>query len=117
MAITEYAQSALSVSTTELSLVSGTSTLQAVTADCVLALFIDTTNMAKGDVFVVKIKEKVISGGTQRVIHTIILAHAQSEALWLTGVGPLIHGCDVTIIRSAGSDRAFDTSVRLTPIP
>lgn len=113
MAITTHTElTALTVSTTELSLISGTSTLQNNTTAGVYQLFVDgVANMAKGDEFVVRGYEKVRSGGTKRQYLKVVLSDAQSEPLVLPPM-TLINGWDFTIQRTGGSDRAFDTSIR-----
>lgn len=112
MPISQYAnQSALSVSNTELSLISGTSSLQNDTTDGVYQLWIDPLAMLKGDEFLIRIYEKVISGSTKRVVFSATLSDAQSEN-FVTPMLILMHGWDMTIIRVAGSDRTFDASIR-----
>lgn len=113
MAISEaYTQSALSVSTTELSLVSGTSSLQTITTAGVYQLWLDpVTNMAKGDEFIVKVYEKVISGGTKRVVWSATISDAQAT-LFVMPTLVLKNGWDMTIQKIAGTDRAFDASIR-----
>ncbi|HTJ17852.1 MAG TPA: hypothetical protein VL494_13825 [Steroidobacteraceae bacterium] len=111
MAITQTPQTALSVSTTELSLLSGTSSLQADTTACVMQAFIDISNMAKGDEFVVKVYETARASGTKRLLFKAVLSDAQSE-LFCTPPITVVNGWDVTMTKTAGTDRAFDTSVR-----
>jgi hypothetical protein len=113
MAITAaYEQTALSVSSTELSLTGGTSSIQAQTAAGVYQLVVDgVTNMAKGDVFEIRVLEKTLASGTQRAIFTARLNDAQSELFVIPSI-ILLNGWDFTIKKIAGTDRAFDTSVR-----
>lgn len=106
-----YAVSALSVSTIELSLVSGTSSLQTVTTDGVYQLWVDAANMAKADEFRVKAYEKVLSTGTKRVFCQWTLLGAQAE-IFCTPSFILIAGWDFTLTKIAGTDRAFDASIR-----
>lgn len=111
MAISEAYTGTLTVSTTELSLVSGTSVLQSVTTDGVYQIFIDTSAIAAGDSFELRIKEKVTSAGTQRTIFYTLLDGVQSSPF----VSPslvLIHGWDVTLDKITGTDRAFPYSIR-----
>jgi hypothetical protein len=111
MAVTTHATfTALSVSTTELSLISGTSTLQNDTTAGVYELWIDTSNMVKGDEFVVRGYRTVRSGGTKRKFFQVVLSDAQSEAFTFPAV-ILINGFDFTIQRTAGADRTFDTNI------
>jgi hypothetical protein len=62
-----YSLNAVTVGTSELSIVSGTTSLSADTTDGVYQLYIDASNVAKSDVFKVKVYEKCLSGGTKRV--------------------------------------------------
>lgn len=111
MAITQTPQTALSVDNTELSLISGTSSLQADTTACVMQVVIDASNMAKGDEFAVRVYETTRASGTKRLIFKAVLSDVQSE-LFCTPPLTVLNGWDVTMIRVAGSARAFDTSIR-----
>lgn len=112
MAIAEYKSlSAVTVGTSELSIVSGTTTLATDTTDGVYQLFVDASNMAKGDDFTIRIYEKVKGAGTKRVLFTATLSNAQAE-LFVTPTLILMHGWDMTLQKSAGTDRAFDASIR-----
>ncbi len=111
MAVTAaYPQTALSVSSTELSLISGTSTLQNNNTAGTYQLSIDCSNMAKGDRFRVKVYKAVRSGGTKRVIFQADIYNAQSE-IWAMVPVMLLFSWDMTIQKIAGTDRAFDTSI------
>ena len=104
--------SGVTVGASELSIVSGNTSLQSNTDDGVYQLWVDGSNMAKGDEFIIKIKEKVrASGGTQRTVFSAILSDSQSEA-FVTPTLILMNGWDMTIQRTAGSDRSFDASIR-----
>lgn len=113
MAISEpYELDGVTVGNSELSLVSGTTTLQNVTDDGVYQFWVDASNMAKGDEFVFRVYEKVeATGGTKRVVFTAYLRNAQSE-LFVTPTLILMHSWDATLQKTAGTDRAFDASVR-----
>lgn len=114
MAISEpYELDNVTVGATELSIVSGTTTLSTVTDDGVYQLWVDpVTNMAKGDIFKVRGYEKVEgTGGTKRVFFQATLLGVQSEN-FVTPTFILINGWDFTIQKIAGTDRAFDASIR-----
>lgn len=113
MAITEaYELDGVTVGTSELSIVSGTTSLQTVTDDGVYQLWIDAGNMAKGDEFRVKLYEKVeATGGTKKVFAQWTLLGVQTE-VFVTPSFVLMHGWDMTITKIAGTDRAFDASIR-----
>jgi hypothetical protein len=113
MAITEpYELDGVTVGATELSIVSGTTSLQTITDDGVYQLWVDAGNMAKGDTFVIRIYEKVeATGGVKKVVFTATLQGVQAH-IFVTPTLILIHGWDMTIQKSAGTDRAFDASIR-----
>ena len=114
MAIAQYASiSAVSISTSEISIISGTTTLSNDTTDGVYQLFVDgiAAGMAKGDEFIIKIYEKCLSGSTKRVVFQATLSDVQSE-LFVTPTLILMHGWDMTITKVAGTNRSFDASIR-----
>jgi len=115
MALSEpYELDGVTISTTEISIVSGTSSLQTITDDGVYQLWVDPVGagMAKGDEFKIRIYEKVeATGGVKRVVFVATLSDAQSE-LFVTPMLVLLHGWDMTLQKIAGIDRAFDASIR-----
>jgi len=108
-----YELDGVTIGASELSIVSGTTSLQTITDDGVYQLWIDpVTSMAKGDEFKIRIYEKVEgTGGTKRVVFSATLSDAQSE-IFVTPMLVLINGWDMTIQKIAGTDRAFDASIR-----
>lgn len=113
MAISEpYELDGVTVGVTELSIVSGTTALQTITDDGVYQLWIDAGAMAKGDEFAVKLYEKVEgTGGIKKVFAQWSLQGVQTE-VFVTPTFILINGWDMTITKLAGTDRAFDASIR-----
>ena len=113
MAISEpYELDGVTVGATELSIVSGTTTLQTITDDGVYQLWVDAGTMAKGDEFAIRIYEKVEgTGGTKKVVFAATLSDVQGE-VFVTPTLILINGWDMTLQRVAGTDRAFDASIR-----
>lgn len=113
MAISEpYELDGVTVGATELSIVSGTTSLQTVTDDGIYQLWVDAFTMAKGDEYIVRVYEKVeATGGTKRVVFAATLSDVQAE-LFVTPTLILIHSWDMTIQKVAGTDRAFDASIR-----
>lgn len=108
---TAFELSAVTVGATELSIVSGTTTLQNNTTAGVYQLVIDAANMAKGDEFIVKLYEKCKAAGTKRVFSAWSLLGVQSQ-LFITPSFMLLNGWDMTITKRVGTDRAFDASIR-----
>lgn len=113
MPITEpYELDGVTVGATELSIVSGTTTLQTITDDGVYQLWVDPGNVAKGDEFMIRGYEKVeATGGTKKVFYQQPILGAQSQNI-VTPTFILMHGWDFTIQKIAGTDRAFDASIR-----
>lgn len=102
MAIAEYASGSVTLPSGETSLISGTTTLSSVTDDGVFQVFIDLSDMGPGDLLTVKIKEKVISSGAQKVIYQSAFSGTQQYPF----VAPsliLMHGWDVTVEGTTGT--------------
>ena len=113
MAITEpYELDGVTIGSTEISVLSGSTALQTSTVAGVYQLFVDAGNMAKGDEFKIKIYEKVEgTGGTKKVFFEASLLGVQAQN-FVTPTFVLYNGWDMTIVKSAGTDRAFDASIR-----
>lgn len=107
-----YELDGVTVGSSELSIVSGSTSLQTITTDGVYQLWVDAYAMAKADEFRIKAYEKVeATGGTKKVFAQWTLLGAQTE-IFVTPAFVLMHGWDFTITKIAGSDRAFDASIR-----
>lgn len=113
MAITEaYELDGVTVGASELSIVSGTTSLQTITTAGVYQLWIDAYAMAKGDEFRVRMYEKVeATGGTKKMFAEWTLLGVQADN-FVTPTFVLMNGWDMTIQKIAGTDRAFDASIR-----
>lgn len=112
MAISElYVQNGVTVGTTEYSLTNNSTTIATQTSDAVLQVFLDPANMAGTDEYELKVYEKVYGAGTARVIFNAILANPQNYPLVTPSI-IVMHGWDVTLKKNAGTDRAFDWSIR-----
>jgi hypothetical protein len=113
MAISEpYELDGVTVGASELSIVSGTTSLQTITDDGVYQLWVDAGTMAKADEFKIRAYEKVEgTGGTKKVFAEWSLLGVQAQ-IFCTPTFILINGWDFTIQKIAGTDRAFDASIR-----
>lgn len=111
MAITSAYAGTATVGTTEYSLVNNSTTLASSTNVGVYQVFIDTINMASGDQYEIRIKEKVISGGTQYTIYTSVIDGSQSSP-FVSPTLVLMNGWDVTMDKVTGTDRSFSWSIR-----
>lgn len=106
-----FSGTAVTVSSTEFSLTNSSTVIATQTTKGHYSVFIDTANIAAGDEYEVALQEKVRSGGTQR--RTIIgrFVGAQPD-IYISPSMPLFWGWDFTLKKIAGTDRAFDWSVR-----
>lgn len=113
MAVTQFTEiDGVTVGTSELSIISGTTTLQTNATAGVFQLFVDAGTMAKGDEFRIRLYEKVeATGGTKKVFATYSLLGLQAE-VFVTPAFMLMNGWDMTIQKIAGTDRAFDATIR-----
>lgn len=113
MAISEaYANTGTSISTTEYSLTNASTTIAEQTDDGVYQALVDLSNMASGDTYVIRLKEKVYGAATQRTVQSWTLSGAQSDPIWVSPCAILLHGWDFTAQRTAGTDRSIAWSVR-----
>ncbi len=113
MAITQaYEIDGVTVGTSPISVVSGTTSVTDTVETGVYQLWVDAYAMLKGDEFKITISEKVeATGGTRKTVFVATLLGAQTEVF----VSPslvLMYGWNMTIHKLGGSDRAFDASIR-----
>ena len=107
MAITQaYGRTFSPVGTTEYSLLDGaTRASQADATGATVQGWADINAVAPGDVFEIRIYEKVLSGGTQRVAAKwIVSAQGTDNALWISPALMLLQGWDWSIKKTAGTD-------------
>lgn len=102
------------IGTTEWSLATDTSYAagDAQTDDGVFQLFVDFNTLAVGDLFIVRVYEKVLSSSTQRLLDEWVVAGPLGAPNWCSPHLTLLHGWDFTILKDAGTDRAIDWSIR-----
>lgn len=112
MAITEAFSGTETISTTEWSLTTDTAGPDAEASDGVFQCFVDLNGLAKGDKFIFRVYEKVLSGSTQRRCLQWFLSHGQVDPIFVSPSLILLHGWDMTLIKTAGSDRSLDWSIR-----
>ena len=113
MAITieKWTLDAVTVGTTAISVISGTTSASSDTTDGVYQLWVDdNTNMTKTEEYEIRILEKVHNGGTQKTVFRDTIKGVQSE-VFVTPPLMLGNGFDFTIKKLAGTDRAFDARV------
>lgn len=102
----------VTISTTEISLTGGTSTILTQTTSGIVQLVLGLQNLVSGDVFKLKIYEKVRAASTQYAAHQLTITGAQATPVMIVASPYLANGWDFTLIRMAGSDRVIEWSVR-----
>lgn len=114
MAVTEAFTFNSSVSTTELSITNGTSTLANQTTAGCYQCFLDLSALADGDQFEFRVYEKTRSASTRRVCFYAVIANGQGTdgALWVSPPLLLMNGWDMSIDKLAGTDRTIEASIR-----
>lgn len=111
MPITQLYTNTATISTTEYSLVNNSTTLASDTTAGVYQVFIDFSAMVAGDEYLIQIKEKVTSAGTQRTIYSSNLEGVQSSP-FVTPTLILMNGWDVTVDLITGTARSISWSIR-----
>jgi hypothetical protein len=99
---------------TEFSLTAHSTSLPSQTSDGLYAPWIDVANLARGDEYIIRAYETVVSGGTKRLYFSHVIPGWGLPARKLFTIPPamLLHGWDFTLQRIAGSDRTIEYSVK-----
>lgn len=111
--IQELYTGTLTVNTTELSLVTGTSTLGNATTDCSAEVNVDLSALAAGDAVRIRVREKIVAAGAQVVVFDSPYAGPLQEPGLKIPVGLNMHGWDVTIVKVGGVTRSIPYSIRV----
>ncbi len=112
MAVAQAYSGTATIGTTEWSLTTGTAGPDADTTANAWQCFLDLSAVANGDVYEWRLYEKIVSGGTQRLVTSARIANAQGAAHWASPVLMLIHGWDMTLVKISGTDRSITWSIR-----
>jgi hypothetical protein len=102
------------VSASEYSMVNNSLTTAQTSADGIVQVFVDFVNLSAIDTYEVRLREAVISGGTQTSVFRSTIVGRQPFA-WASPSFIVLNNWDVAIRRTAGSDRVITGSVRLIP--
>lgn len=82
------------------------------TTDGVFQFFMDVSNLANGDTIELQVLEKVLSGGTARVVFEVTMANVQDEPVWVSPALVLMHGWTMQLKQTTGTARDFYWSQR-----
>lgn len=86
-------------------------TVATITAPRVLTFVVDLANMVAGDTVTLKVKRKVRSGDTVRVVYSEVFTGAQAEPIAISVPMPSPHQAVFTITQEAGTPRVFPWAV------
>lgn len=100
-----------SISTSEYSLPNDTTSgvPSSITTDGIYAIKIYGASLVAADQFRFRIYEKILSGGTQRVLYECFIT-GLSPALVFPSI-TLGNGWDITLLKVAGTDRTFEWNI------
>lgn len=112
MALSEAFTNSASISTTEYFLASNSTTKTDQTTDGAYQAFIDMSTLAAGDIFRVRIYERVTSAGTSRVVMEENVAGPVGTPHYVTPTLILLHGWEFSVTKIAGTDRTLPWSIR-----
>lgn len=112
MAIAELFSGTATISTTEYDLPSSSTTLGSQTTDGIYQVFIDFNALTATEEYRLRIYEKTISSGTQRVVQEVIISGVQSEPIYVTPALLFLHGWTVSLKKNQGTDQSIVWSIR-----
>ncbi len=111
MAVSEFVTGTASVSSTEIGFINNSTSIATSTTSGSYQLWIDVNAIAAGDQYEIYLREKVITGGTQRQLSLAVLTNPQTNP-FVTGSFLLMNGWDFSMKKLAGTDRTFPYSIR-----
>lgn len=112
MTITESFVGSATIDTTEFSLPNNSTSLSARTDAGFYQVLLDLNALAFGDEFLLKVYEKVLSGGTQRLAMSATLFGGMVPKIYTLPLLGLLNGWDVTLDKIAGTNRSIEWSIR-----
>lgn len=112
MPLSEAFAGTATIGQTPLSLPNNSTTLTPRTEDGIFQLFLDRSAVQDGDLFTLKIWEKVTGGGNQQCIATQPVGGYAGLLPYVTEPYILLHGWDMTLEKTGGTDRSFSWSIR-----
>lgn len=104
-------ENTVTLSASEKSITNNSTTIATNSTVACVQLFIDVSAMATGNETLIKVYEKVLSAGTQRVIQQWTLTGIQSNPIWVSPTFLLAYGWDWTLTGVSGTP-AIPSSIR-----
>ena len=86
-------------------------TLATVSTDGTFVLYVDTANMVLIDELILRVKVKVTSGGTTRLMQVATYVHVQGQPIKASIPVASINECVFTLEQVAGTGRSYDWEI------
>jgi hypothetical protein len=86
-------------------------TLSTITTTKVLVLLVDTANLANGETLELRVKTKILSGGTTRLAYLGRFKHAQDSTIKISAPIPSDQEAVFTLKQIGGTGRQFPWKV------
>jgi len=112
MALTQTHGGTATIGTAEYDLPSNSTTLSALSTPGVYQLFLDLANLTATERYRLRIYERALAAGTQRIVEEVVITGAQSEPIYASPALALMHGWTFTIQKLQGTDRSIVWSIR-----
>lgn len=110
---TEYTEGSATMGTTEYFIASESTTKTKQTSAGIYQLFLDVTNLAKNDIFEIKIIEEARAADTvEQVAYRATLWGIKTSKVWVSPALALLNGWEMSIDKLSGTDRAIPYSIR-----
>jgi hypothetical protein len=100
------------ISTTEYSLPNASTTQTPRTEVGMYQLMLDLSALVAGDEYTLRIKERIVGGGTPRMIDRVVFSGAQATPGTVYPALLLGLGWDMTLQRTGGVDRVIPYTIR-----
>ena len=112
MALSETHQNSATITTAERFLASNSTSKTDQTTDGVYQLFLELNNLAAGDIYQIKVYERISSGGTARVVYIDNVTGPLDSPMYASPTLILLHGWEFSLVKISGTDRAIAWSIR-----
>lgn len=106
-----FTNDSATIGTTEYFLASDSTTATYQTTDCAFQVWIDLSNLAAGDEYVVKLYEK-INGSSALLVASWVMVGAAAYPAWPMPSMLLGEGWEVSVTKVSGTDRSIGWSIR-----
>lgn len=77
----------------------------------VFVLSVDANAMADGDILILRIKTRVLTGGTNRIVYQSVFAHVQGEPIKISVPVVSMFNIEFTLEQTDGTGRSYPWSV------